>query len=358
MRFSILLLSCFLSLSGLSQEKFLRLKGEIIDEATGEAIRGCNMSVMRTSGSISDGQTALEWTVKGGKYDFFLSPGPVYKVYFSKNGYYTKFILVDLNDVPNIYSKDKFTLNSKIKLTNRNQLDRATEFEHASARAYFNKRYREVVWDLAYLKDPTRELNDNAEMKPIVNKISFNALEILFDLNVKKDTTFSIQAEVNNTYSIGKLLAQAQFEVAAEKISDANLHFTEVGQLLQLDSLEGLSSFKASRYLSNKTTGNVPFLMGNWFGIFDILDFNELPSENEASFIKTMEELLNLAIVTGWNSEDVSKKDAMVSTFKKVEMFIQNYPLLKGSPMFDKDLTRHFSTLQDELKSLEKILEQ
>jgi hypothetical protein len=104
-----------LSQASYAGEKFLRVKGELIDEATKEIINGFKVK------QVEDDLDSLTTTFDKDEFDLWVSPNRITKLYFLKDGYVVNFVLIEASFIPSIAYKKK----QKIELTIR--MYKATE---------------------------------------------------------------------------------------------------------------------------------------------------------------------------------------------------------------------------------------
>jgi hypothetical protein len=97
--------------SSLALDKFIRVKGVITDEISGEELSDYSIKIVEEDGSTS---TII---VEKSSYDFWLRDNRSFKIYFIKDGYFLKHAFVDANFMPSSAYEVKHKLNFNAKMT-------------------------------------------------------------------------------------------------------------------------------------------------------------------------------------------------------------------------------------------------
>jgi hypothetical protein len=105
----------FFSSAGIAGDKFLRVQGELVDEATKELITGFKVK------QVEDDLDSLTTSFEKDEFDLWVSPNRITKLYFLKDGYVVNYVLIEASFIPSIAYKKK----QKINLTIR--MNKATE---------------------------------------------------------------------------------------------------------------------------------------------------------------------------------------------------------------------------------------
>mgnify|MGYP006914250655 CR=1 FL=1 len=101
----------FVTSSALAVDKFIRVKGVIIDEFSEEELSDYMIKIVEEDGD----STFIE--VEKSSYDFWLRDNRLFKIYFIKKGYYLKHAMVDANFMPSYAYESKHKLNFEVKMT-------------------------------------------------------------------------------------------------------------------------------------------------------------------------------------------------------------------------------------------------
>lgn len=100
-----------LSSNSLAVDKFIRIKGNLIDEVSKEEISDYTIKLVDDQGDSSF--TKIEKT----DFDFWLRDNRSFKMYFIKKGYHIKFAEINANFMPSYAYEAKHKLNFEVKMT-------------------------------------------------------------------------------------------------------------------------------------------------------------------------------------------------------------------------------------------------
>ena len=97
--------------SSLAVDKFIRVKGVIIDEMSEDELSDYTIKIVEEEGEITNIK------VEKSSYDFWLRDNRLFKIYFIKDGYFLKHVQVNANFMPSHAYEAKHKLNFKVKMT-------------------------------------------------------------------------------------------------------------------------------------------------------------------------------------------------------------------------------------------------
>jgi hypothetical protein len=100
----------FIAQGAYSEEKFLRIRGELVDGISSEPITDYNIM------QVIDEEDSTTTSFDGSKFEIWMPANCKSKIYFIKKGYLTKHILVDASFIPSIAYKKKQRIELSIKM--------------------------------------------------------------------------------------------------------------------------------------------------------------------------------------------------------------------------------------------------
>ena len=101
----------FVTSSAIAVDKFIRVKGVIVDEFSEEELSEYKIKIVEEDGD----STFIDVTKSS--FDFWLRDNRLFRIYFMKDGYYKKHAMVDANFMPSYAYESKHKLNFKVKMT-------------------------------------------------------------------------------------------------------------------------------------------------------------------------------------------------------------------------------------------------
>jgi hypothetical protein len=202
--------------SAFAGEKFLRVKGELIDELTKEPL--LNFKIKQVEDDLDSTVTSFD----GSDFDLWVSPNRTTKLFFIKENYVINFMLIDASFIPSIAYKKKQKIELLVKM------NKATERVKRNIKPSFKAEYIPKlnafeVNDMSLKKNQKPSPNYKppfpspadtySSVKPTINK-----LELTSSINERKTKGNTGIARVLQ----GILFADLNYCLFNERTNDAN----------------------------------------------------------------------------------------------------------------------------------------
>ncbi len=217
----VVLLSVF-SANGYCSEKFVKVKGNLIDESTKTALLGFKVKV------IFDGIDSTTTSFEDDKFEVWLPANRKAKLYFIKDGYQSKYLVVDASFIPDFAYKKKQLIELTVPLSKSPSGLKGKPFCVADFKP------SETKFILTYTSTEKKTVNKNFRppFPPPVEtykkaKPSNHNLETTIDYNKTK-------AKKNNPYSKliqGVLFADVNYCIFNERVGKANDYLVQLSDI-------------------------------------------------------------------------------------------------------------------------------
>lgn len=270
-----ILLICFTLFfwsSGFANEKFLKVRGVLINESDNQQLSNYSVKI------ILDELDSTITIFDNEKYDVWLPANRKAKIYFIKDGFVTKNLLVDASFIPAFAYKKKQSLELDVKMTPNAKIKDKKNYSLPFCTANFKASENRFI--LKYPEAAKKEIKKNFKppFAPPVNtfkgaKPNNKNLEVLLDFNennAKKTGPYF-------TLLQGVLFAKLNYCIFNERVGKANellvkltnIDKGEWGNIKPFDSPEyGVIIMKT---LNREKSSDTLFALGTWIGTSQLL---------------------------------------------------------------------------------------
>jgi len=160
-----ILISLTIDVTGQSDD--ISLYGVVRDHADNKKIPNVDILIYENGNKIFERKTSLN-----GKYDFVLDFDKYYKIVYNYPNYVSKFLTIDVRDVPDIDRKGGFEMNIDMTLFKEVEGLDVSLLEDPIGKAQFDPKRGEMAWDMAYtnmmqkkIRDLMRRLDEKVEQE-------------------------------------------------------------------------------------------------------------------------------------------------------------------------------------------------
>lgn len=156
MKIAITLVFVLLSFLSIGQEKFLKIKGEVVDRFTNkERVKNVDIIVVNDKKD-----TLVQEQNKNGKFSIWVPVGEVMEVFFYTADYYPKYFIVNTKGVPEYYRSETYGINAEISLTPfEEEIADATPFDEPMGYVNFSSGKQVFYWDESYTNEIRKYMN-------------------------------------------------------------------------------------------------------------------------------------------------------------------------------------------------------
>lgn len=268
----LFLLIFFIGSNTYANEKFLKVKGNLINTTSKNAIS--NFSVKVVLDELDSTTTAFD----NDKFEVWLPANRKAKVYFIKDGYATIHLLVDASFIPSFAYKKKQLIELTVGLTENEKIKDVKKLTQPFCTANFKASESKFI--LNYPQEKKKEINTNFKppfQSPIKTyqgaKPDNTNLSIRTDFNTaksKKSSPFS-------TLIQGVLFAKMNYFIFNERVNQAN---DILATLTEIDKNEwaNLKPFDSPEYgaivmktVNREKSTDTLFALGAWVGTSEIV---------------------------------------------------------------------------------------
>jgi hypothetical protein len=257
--------------NGLANEKFLKVKGNLVNVQTKTFISDYSIKV------ILDDLDSNEFHFDS-KFDLWLPANRTAKLYFIKDGFAKIHFLVDASFIPSFAYKKKQTIELNVKMTPDNLVKDYSKLTKPFCTANFKS--SETKFILSYPKDPSKKVKPPFTPPFRAPYITFKGAK-LSNRNLDINSLFnSTKSEKSSPYSKliqGIIFSNLNYCIYNEHIQKANeLLIT----LAEIDKNEwaNIKAFDSPEYgqivmktLNSQKTRDTLFTLGCWVGTSQIL---------------------------------------------------------------------------------------
>jgi len=257
--------------NALANEKFVKVKGELFDQGTKNEIINFSIKVV-----LDDVETET-FFFEDNSFSVWLPANRTAKVFFAKEGYTTKHLVVDASFIPSFAYKKKQTIELNVNLSR--QASNNDKITTDKAFVVANFKASEVKFILTYA---------NAKKKPPINvKAPFPSPYSTFkgakpsDRTLETCLTLTTKISVKTTpyYSLiqGVVFSNMSYCVFNQHIEDANKHLIQLKEINK-NNWESIKPFDAPEYativlktLNQQKSTDFLFALGSWVGTSQLM---------------------------------------------------------------------------------------
>jgi hypothetical protein len=260
-------LGLFLINNSFANEKFLKLKGNLINQTNKKPIT--HYSVKITLDDLDSSTTLFEKE----KYNIWLPANRKAKIYFIKEGYATKYLLVDASFIPAFAFKKKQIIELEVKMTpNRDQTNK-TNYYNPFCTANFKASENKFI--LKYPEEAKKQKSNNFKPPFSAPVNTFKGaqpnnknLEVTLDFNLDN-------AKKTNPYSSllqGILFSKLNYCIFNERVGKANEFLAKLTDI-DKNGWDNIKPFDSPEYgaiimktLNREKSSDTLFALGAWIG--------------------------------------------------------------------------------------------
>lgn len=143
------------SIDAIAQSDDISLYGVVRDHADNKKIPNVDIIVYENGSKIFDRKTNLN-----GKYDFVLDFDKFYKIVYNYPNYVSKFLTIDVRDIPEVDRKGGFEMNIDMTLFKEVEGLDVSLLDDPIGKAQFDPKRGEMAWDMAYTNMMQKKIRD------------------------------------------------------------------------------------------------------------------------------------------------------------------------------------------------------